>query len=103
MDFEQLRNDLLWLRREDGVVSGAHAVEVLARVLAPLFREQGLELFRSSGPGNNIDLFAATPDGNPESAQSVAIEYKHHGRGQPIGIGEVRQVIQFSARAPNSR
>lgn len=94
MEFEQLRRDLQWLRGEDGVVSAEQAVKVLSRLLAPLLAAEGLDLFAPENLGLGVDLFAATRTADESFKTSVAIEYKHHGRGKPIGVAEVRQLIK---------
>ena len=81
MDFQQLRQDLQWLRGEDGVVATAQAIEVLARLLAPLLAAEGLELFAPDSPGLEVDLCAPTPGGEDGYQVSLEIEYKHHGGG----------------------
>ena len=94
-NFDSVRNDLQWLRGEDGVVSEAQAETVLGRVLSPLFRSEGLELAPTPGnPDLRFDLVAHTPSGGPERVRvRVVIEYKHHGAGRPIGAEEVDDLI----------
>lgn len=73
---------------------------MLSRVLAPLLATEGLELFEPESPGLSIDLFAATRDGEEKLKASVAIEYKHHGQGKPIGVAEIDQLITNMGKTP---
>ena len=102
INLESIRNDLQWLRGEDGVVPAAHAEEVLGRVLSPLFRSEGLEVSPSPGnPDLQFDLVAHTPARGPDRVQvRVVIEYKHHGGGRPIGVDEVDNLIARIGPAP---
>jgi hypothetical protein len=101
--FAKLRSDLQWLRGEDGVVLAAEAVKVLSRLLAPLLATEGLELFEPESPGLGVDLFAATRTGDENFKASIAIEYKHHGRGGPIGVAEIDQLIANMGKTPYER
>jgi restriction system protein len=106
MDFNQLKNDLQWLRGEDGVVPAVQAVKVLSRVLAPLLEAEGLVLFEPESPGLGVDLFAArrSDDGVEDAHKaSIAIEYKHHGQGKPIDVNAVNQLITNMGRTPYER
>lgn len=102
-DFNRLRKDLRWLRGEDGVVPASQAEDVLARILAPLLSAEGLDLFAPDGPGMGVDLVACTPKGADDFQVSVAIEYKHHGRGHPIGLDAVRQFLKHAGTTPYKR
>jgi restriction system protein len=99
---ESIRRDLQWLRGEDGVVSAAEAESVLAKVLSPLFSAEGLELSTSRrGQDPQFDLVAQTPAGDADRvAVRVVIEYKHHGGGRPIEVGEVQDLIARVGSAP---
>ncbi len=95
MDFDQLRRDLQWLRGEDGVVPAKEAVNVLSRLLGPLLAEEGLNLFEPDGPELGVDLFAGPRDDDDDGVRyraSVAIEYKHHGKGKPIDVDAIDQL-----------
>ena len=106
MDFDQLRRDLQWLRGEDGVVPAKEAVNVLSRLLAPLLAAEGLELFEPESPGLEVDLVAASRAGHDEGTRyraSIAIEYRHHGRGAPLGIDAIDQLIANMGKTPYER
>lgn len=105
MDFDRLRRDLQWLRGEDGVVPAAEAVQVLSRLLSPLLDAEGLALFEPKSPGLSVDLFAARRNDHEGTRHktSVAIEYKHHGRGKPIDAATVNQLIDKLGRTPYER
>jgi restriction system protein len=106
MDFNQLRNDLQWLRAEDGVVPPEEAVKVLSRLLAPLLATEGLELFEPESQGLGVDLFAASREDDSEGERykaSVAIEYKHHGQGKPIKVYAIDQLIENMGKTPYDR
>jgi restriction system protein len=100
---KSLRDDFQWLRGEDGVVDHSQAVEILARLLAPLLSAEGFELFAPDGPGLGVDLVAGTPTGKDRFQVSVAIEYKHHGQGCPIGVDTVRELMGAAAAIPYDR
>jgi restriction system protein len=101
-DFDRLRRDLQWLRGEDGVVASEQAIEVLARVLAPLLAAEGLDLFAPESAGLGVDLVASVQEGDTRRA-SLAIEYKHHGRGQPLGVSAVRGLLEHLGTTPYER
>lgn len=106
MDFDQLKRDLQWLRGEDGVVPAKDAVKVLSRLLAPLLAEEGLELFEPESPELGVDLFAGTRNDDNEGVKyraSVAIEYKHHGQGRPLGVDAIDQLIANMGKTPYDR
>jgi hypothetical protein len=105
MDFEQLRRDLQWLRGEDGVVPAKDAVKVLSRLLAPLLAAESLEIFEPETAGLGVDLFAASraDDHDGGYKASVAIEYKHHGGGKPLGIDAIEQLIANMGKTPYDR
>jgi restriction system protein len=106
VDFDQIRGDLQWLRGEDGVVPAQQAVEVLSRILAPLFDAEGLELFAPESPGLGVDLFAARRNAHNEATPhqaSVAIEYKHHGQGKPIDVDAIDQLMANMGKTPYDR
>ena len=95
--------DIQWLRGEDGVGPASEAVSVLARVLAPLLAAEGLELFEPESPGLGVDLVASAPDVNDGFKATLAIEYKHHGQGRPLGIDAIRQLIGNLGPTPYKR
>lgn len=107
MDFNQLKSDLNWLRTEDGVVKAIEAVRVLSRLLSPILAAEGFELFEHESPGLGVDLLAATRNNDQgeesEYRVSVAIEYKHHGRGKPIDVRAVNQLISNISKTPYDR
>jgi restriction system protein len=52
-----------------------------------------------------VDLFAGArddEDGDRHKA-SVAIEYKHHGRGRPLDIGAIDQLVAKMGKTPYER
>ncbi len=102
-DFNRLREHLQWLRGEDGVVPSSQAVEVLARLLAPLFSAEGLELLAPDRSSTGVDLVATAPTGANSFTMSVAVEYKHHGGGRPIGVEAVRQLLKHVGPTPHKR
>jgi restriction system protein len=103
MDFQRLRQDLEWLRGEDGVVPASQAIAVLARLLAPLLAAEGLELFAPDGPGLGVDLFAASPGREDGYKVSLAIEYKHHGGGHPLDVEAIEQLLHHIGTTPYKR
>ena len=103
MDFQRLRQDLQWLRGEDGVVPASQAIEVLSRLLAPLLAAEGLELFAPDSPGLGVDLFAAVPGREDGYKVSLAIEYKHHGGGHPLDVAAVEQLLDHIGTTPYKR
>lgn len=104
MNFNRLREDLQRLSGEDGVVPASEAVDMLTKVLAPLLATEGLELFApDEGQNLGVDLVAATPKSAADFRVSVAIEYKHHGGGRPIGLEEVRGLIGHVGTTPYQR
>lgn len=103
MDFEQLQKDLQWLRGEDDVAPASEAIEVLARVLTPLLRAEGLELFAPDSAGLGVDLFAAAPSEESAYKASLAIEYKHHGMGRPIDVDAVETLVGHIGTTPYER
>jgi hypothetical protein len=106
MDFDQLKRDLQWLRGEDGVVPAKEAEKVLCRLLAPLLATEGLELFAPEGPGLGVDLVAAARDADNEGIghrASLAIEYKHHGQGKPLGVDAINQLMANIGKTPCER
>ena len=54
-------------------------------------------------PGLSVDLVAAAPKGDESFNVSVAIEYKHHGGGQPIDVDAVNQLIENAKPTPIER
>ncbi|HEY5742011.1 MAG TPA: restriction endonuclease [Terrimicrobiaceae bacterium] len=106
MDFDQLKRYLQWLRGEDGVVPAKEAVKVLSRLLAPLLAAEGLDLFEPESPGLGVDLVAGPRSDDNEGVRygaSVAIEYKHHGQGRPLGVGAIDQLIANMGKTPYDR
>lgn len=101
--WNNLRKDLHWLRGEDGVIKHSEAVAVLARILAPLLYAEGLVLFAPDGPGGSADLIASTPVGQDSFQASVAINYKHHGQGRPIGIEDIDPLMGVVSMTPYDR
>jgi len=96
IDFDRVREDLRWLRSEDGVVPEAQATAVLARVLKPLLLVEGFTV--SEQPGrqeSGLDLLAKSSTGKSVNA-GIGIEYKHHGQGKPIGLETVEQLLHSS-------
>lgn len=93
IDFPQLRDDLRWLRSEDGVVPESQATAVLARILQPLLSVDGFELSTQHGAREfGVDLIAKSSV--PSLGQtSIGIEYKHHGLGRPIDIETVQKLL----------
>ncbi|MCX6620644.1 MAG: restriction endonuclease, partial [Acidobacteria bacterium] len=102
VDVAELRRNLHWLRGEDGVVPASQAIEVMARVLAPLLAAEGLDLFAPESPGLGVDLFATADRREPRQA-SLAIEYKHYGQGRPLGVDAVRQLLNNLGSVPYER
>lgn len=94
MNFKQLRRDLQRLRHEDGPIRELE--RVLADILGPLFRAEGLDLFGTDGKDWVVDLFAAPP--LPPSAEkgfypSVLIEYKHYETGRRVSVREIHTLM----------
>jgi hypothetical protein len=103
LDIERLRQYLDWLKGEDGVVPPSQAIDVMARVLAPLLAAEGLELFAPETPGLGVDLCAATPSGDSGYKVSLAIEYKHHGGGNPLDVDDVTRFSDHMGKTPYNR
>jgi restriction system protein len=124
--FDKLKADLRWLRGEDGVVANSEALNRLAQVLAPLLAAEGLTLLAigdetrrkadateqpwpaslprlHSSRDIGVDLVASRSLDVETSEVAVGIQYKHHGRGNPIGVAEVRHVIRTVADWPGAR
>ncbi len=96
IDFEEIREDLRWLRGEDGVVPEAQATAVLARVLTPLLFVEGFTVSEQHGSQESgLDLLAKSSSGKLVSG-GIGIEYKHHGKGKPIGLEAVEQLLHSS-------
>lgn len=102
-EFDRLRSDLQWLRGEDGVVAEETALNVLSRLLSPLFANEGLKIYEPERLRSGVDLYAGKHEGDKELRNSVAIEYKHHGRGKPIGVAEIHQLIANLEEIPYDR
>ncbi len=104
IDFAKVRDDLRRLRSEDGVVSEAESVRMLAAVLQPLLGAEGYDLAEPHGPEElGIDLIARQQGQTLDAPPSLAIEYKHHGRGRPIGVEAVRQLLGRGLLVPFER
>jgi hypothetical protein len=103
MDFEQLRRNLRWLRGKDGVVEASVAENVLARVLEPLLLVEGLVITRPLAEGVGFDIEATNRDSRQRKISSIVIQYKHFGRGRPIGVREVRSLIDSGLKGPHPR
>ena len=96
MDYDQVRDDLKWLRGEDGVVAQSEATTVLARVLQPLLSTEGFQLIPTDPEPKElgVDLVARCCGEGLGGRVAVGIEYEHHGRGKPIGVERVRRHIK---------
>jgi restriction system protein len=106
MDYEQLRRDLQWLRGEDGVVEPSQAEEVLGRILQPLLSLEGFDNFARLGgtrDDNGLDFQASNSSSEPGALKTIGIQYKHFGRGQPIGVESVHQVLDAGFLASHDR
>jgi hypothetical protein len=103
IDYNCLRDDLNWLRAEDGVIQESQAISVLSRVLTPLFATENLKLFIPEKQGLTSDLIAASPNNKDSDPVSVAIEYKHRGEGRPIGLDAVTQLQSYVTATPFKR
>lgn len=104
IDFAKVREDLRRLRAEDGVVSAAEAVRMLAAVLQPLLRTEDYDLSLSNEPlDRGIDLVARQKGQRADATRSLAIQYKHHGQGRPIGSETVRQLLDSELLAQFDR
>lgn len=97
IDFTAVRENLRWLRSEDGVVSEAEAVTVLAKVLRPLLLVEGYDVSEQHGTEElGIDLLG-TPADDKSPKQNIGIEYKHRGQGKPITLDAVDHLIIASS------
>jgi hypothetical protein len=104
MDYEELRRNLQWLRGEDGVVEPRTAEDVLARVLQPLLSVEGFpHIYRPPVGDQGFDFEANNPKPEPGKFASVGIQYKHFGRGRPIGVNEVRTLLGAGVVAAHPR
>jgi hypothetical protein len=105
MNYQSIRNDLRWLRGEDGVVAASEATAVLARVLQPLLSVEGYELIATDPDSKDlgIDLVARCCGEGLGGRVAVGIEYKHHGRGRPIGVETVRRHVSKARDVPYER
>jgi restriction system protein len=103
MNFEQLRQDLEWLRKEDGSRHALEAESVLARLLQPLLSHEGFEIVRqANGRDSGVDFEATNRDsGSPIS--SIGIEYKHSVRGRPIWDRQIRSLVDSGLKRRHAR
>jgi restriction system protein len=91
IDFYSIREDLDWLRGEDGVVPETQAIAVLSRILNPLMSVEGFAVLEERGPQESgVDLVAKAK----LTEASIGIEYKHHGKGKPIELVAVEQLLR---------
>jgi hypothetical protein len=93
MNTEKLKSLLQWLRTEDGVAPKPDVAKALGAVLLPLLKEEGLQLFSKSESTSNTIDFAAQPIDEPNEGLTVAIEYKHYGRGVALNVNAVKQLL----------
>jgi restriction system protein len=96
IDFTEVRENLRWLRGEDGIVSEAEAVAVLAKVLRPLLSVEGYELSEAQRTlDSRMDLIGITVD-DKSPKQQIGIEYRHHGH-KPIALDGVSPLLDSSS------
>jgi len=104
IDFPRLRDQVRWLRGEDGVVPESEAISVLATVLGPLLSLEGFNLsLADSSQDSGFDLLAFRAKGGSASALAVGVEYKHRGGGRPIDVAQVRQLARVNSLSPFDR
>jgi restriction system protein len=105
MNLEKLRQDLQWLRGEDGVVEPWVATDVLARVLRPLLSLEGFDILEQDRgePDNGFDLEASNRNVGQNEIASIGIQYKHFGGGRRIGSKDVRSLIGSGLRQSHPR
>lgn len=65
-----------------------------------------MTLYEPESPGLGVDLFAGSRDdgdGEVQKKARVAIEYKHHGQGRPIGVEGIDQLVSNMGKTPYDR
>ena len=92
MNFDQIRERIQWLRGEDGVVKPPEVERVMAQVLELLMTSEGYTLAETE-TREGIDWIARRPADSTSAATSIAIEYKHYQRGQPLERESVEQAL----------
>jgi restriction endonuclease Mrr len=85
MNFDELRDQVQWLIREDGIAPERTVNQAIGDILQPLLAKENLELrVHKNLQFSEID-YAASNMHDPSRRLSVAIEYKHFRNGISVG------------------